>query len=531
MFARIKKLKTRSQIHQYLQIVESYRENKKPKQRVIATLGRMDRLLAGGTLERLVGSLAKFSETIELIEAAREEKMRAEWAKDWGCALVFEKLWRQVGLDEICRSFQRGRKMAFDLERAAFAAVLQRIQEPGSDLACIRWLRDVHMEGAEGLGVQHLYRSMDILSEHKEQIESELLWRGRELFDLALDLVFFDTTSIYFEGNGPEDVAERGFSRDHWPEKKQLIIGVLMSRKGYPISCEFWPGNTSDMNTLSRAVEGLKGRFKLGRVILVCDRGMVSVENLLALEQAGIEYIVGIPLRRYGDIRDEVLADSAPFQEVEDNLQVKELINRDLRYIVCYNPQQAQRDQALRESMVEAIRKALSSKGPKALVGNRGYRRYLKIERQSVTIDQHKIADEARFDGKFVLLTNTGLPTEEVATSYKKLWQVERAFCDLKNILKVRPVYHRRKMRVQGHIFCNFLALYLKIAMQKALESKELKLPWDEVLSDLKALKAIRLHLNGTTYLLRTDFRGVAHKVFQAVGVKPPPTLQVLQKA
>lgn len=256
---------------------------------------------------------------------------------------------------------------------------------------------------------------------------------------------------------------------------------------------------------------------------------MVSVDNLVELEEAGLEYIVGIPLRRYVDIREEVLSDPSPFQEVAPNLGIKEVIHSGLRYIVCQNPQQAERDRKARQAMVERLQKILSSQGPKALVGNRGYGRFLKMDRKGTRIDPNKIASEAQFDGMFVLLTNSGLPTHQVATSYKNLWQVERAFSDLKSILEVRPVFHRNKRRITGHIFCNFLALYLKIALQKALEAKGLKLAWDEVLGDLKAIKAVKLRLNGSSYLLRTDFRGIAHKVFQAVGAKPPPTLKDLK--
>jgi hypothetical protein len=529
MFTRVKKLKTGKTTHEYLQIVESYREEGKPRQRVIGTLGRLDRLLEGGRLDRLVESLAKFSHTLKVIQGARAGDLQAEWARDWGSVLVFERFWQELGLRELCRSLGEGRRIRFDIERAAFASVLQRIEKPGSDLACTRWLRDVYGLGFERLSLQHLYRAMDIMAEHKEHVERELFWQGRELFDYGLDLVFFDTTSVYFEGEGDFGFCERGFSRDHRPEDRQLVVGVLMSRRGYPVSCEFWPGNTTDKKTLTGAIRALGERFKLGRVILVCDRGMVSVNNLVELEEAGLEYIVGIPLRRYVDVREEVLSDPSPFKEVADHLQVKEVLHHGLRYIVCHNPQQAERDRRQRETIVENLKKTLSSKGPKALVGNRGYQRFLKMDRRGVAVNEKKITTEARFDGKFVLLTNTGLRTEEVALSYKNLWQVERAFSDLKSILEVRPVFHRRKQRIKGHIFCSFLALYLKIALQKALEAKKLKVPWDELMGDLRAIKGVKLRLNGSSYLLRTDFRGVAYKVFQAVGVRPPPTLQALE--
>ena len=531
MFTRVKKLKTRKTVHEYLQIVESYREEGKPKQRVIGTLGRLDRLLERGKLDGLIKSLAKFSRTLQVIQGVKEGEIAAEWARDWGEVLVFEKLWQKLGLKQMCRSCGEGRKIRFDIERAAFASVLQRIEKPGSDLACTRWLQDVYGSGFSRLCLQHLYRAMDIVAEHKEEVERELFWQGRDLFDYGLDLIFFDTTSVYFEGEGAEGFCERGFSRDHRPENKQLVIGVLMSRRGYPISCEFWPGNTTDKKTLIGAITALRDRFKLGRIILVCDRGMVSVENLLELEEAGLEYIVGIPLRRYVDVRDEVVLDQSPFKEIADNLQVKEVLHGGLRYIVCYNPHEAERDRKQRESMVEKLKEILSSKGPKALVGNRGYQRFLKMDRRGTTINEKKIASEARFDGTYVLLTNTHLATEEIATSYKNLWQVERAFSDLKSVLKVRPVFHRQKRRIKGHIFCNFLALYLKIALQKTLEANKLSLPWDELLGDLRAIKAVKLRLTDAdaSYILRTDFRGSAHKVFQAVGVKPPPTLQAFK--
>jgi len=360
MFTRVKKLKTRKTVHEYHQIVESYRQEGKPKQRVIGTLGRLDRLLEGGHLDGLIQSLAKFSRTLQVIQGVKEGEIGAEWARDWGEVLVFEKLWQKLGLKQMCRSFGEGRKIRFDIERAAFGSVLQRIEKPGSDLACTRWLRDVYGEGFSGLSLQHLYRAMDIVADHKEEVERELFWQGRELFDYGVDLVFFDTTSVYFEGDGEEGFCERGFSRDHRPENKQLVIGVLMSRRGYPISCEFWPGNTTDKKTLMGAIRALKDRFQLARVILVCDRGMVSVKNLLELEEAGLEYIVGIPLRRYVDVREEVVSDPSAFREVADNLWVKEVICGELRYVVCYNPQAAERDRKQRQSMVEKLREVVS---------------------------------------------------------------------------------------------------------------------------------------------------------------------------
>lgn len=526
MFARIKKLKTAKATHEYVQIVESYRERGKSRQRIIGTIGRLDRLLERGSLDGLVESLCKFSRTLKVVRAAKEGSIKSQWARQWGPPLVFDKLWEKVGLSEICRSLGQGRKYRFDMGRAVFAAVLQRLLEPGSDLSCTRWLSDVHGPGFEALRLQHLYRAMDFLDANKEEIERELFWRGRDLFDQGLDLVFFDTTSIYFEGNGPEGLAAHGYSRDRRSEKVQLVLGVIMSHKGWPLCCEFWPGNTADPKTLKKAIESLKERFELGRIIVVCDRGMVSVKNLVELEEAGLEYIVGVPLRRYPDVREEVLSDQSPYREISPNLFVKEVEHCGLRFIVCHNPDEAKRDKETRHQMAEKLKQMLSVRGPKALVGNSGYRKFLRIKKNSVSVDEEKMQSEERFDGKFLLLTNTELPADEAAISYKGLWRVERAFRDLKSLLKVRAGYHRRNQRVKGHIFCTFLALYLKVAFEKALESKGLKMSWQALLGDLSSLKAVKLQLGETNYLLRTDFQGSCNKVFRAVGLKSPPTLQ-----
>lgn len=253
---------------------------------------------------------------------------------------------------------------------------------------------------------------------------------------------------------------------------------------------------------------------------------MVSASNLAELEEAGLEYMVGVPLRRYSDVREEVLADRAPYREVGPNLLVKEVKHCGLRFIICQNPEETKRDKEARQQMAEKLKELLSLRGPKALVGSSGYRKFLRIQKNSVSVDQEKIQSEERYEGKFVLLTNTEISADDAARSYKGLWRVERAFSDLKSLLKLRPVYHRRKERVKGHIFYSFLALYLKIAIEKALESKGLKLAWDALLTDLSSLKAVKLQLGDTTYLLRTDFQGSCNKVFRAVGLKSPPTLQ-----
>ena len=522
MFVRIK----RSGPREYLQIVENFREGKKVRQKVIANLGRLDILRTTGALDSITTSLAQLSENVAAISSIKEDNQRVEWDKEWGSFLVFRRLWQEMELDQIIRSLKGKTKCAFDVERSIFYTILHRLTEPGSDLKTSKWLDNVYdLEDVE-IGYQHLLRAMGYLSSFKEQIEDALFLRGRTLFDDSIDLVFFDTTSIYFEGEGPEDLAQYGHSKDHRPDRRQIIVGVVMTKEGDPICCEYWPGNMSDVKALLRMVEVLKGRFRIRRIILVCDKGMVSQSNLEELGKERIDFIVGVRLRNVKEVREEVLSRGGRYREVEDNLKVKEVFLGGKRYIICVNPEEVRKDQKTRETILSELEEKLR-RAPKDLIGNKGYRRYLKVEKDAVKIDEEKLKEEERFDGKFVLLTSTQLSSEEVAKSYKSLWEVESVFRTLKDVLEIRPIFHRKESHVKGHVFCSYLALCLLIALRKRLrEHSSDKTPaWDDVICDLRSFRIIKATFSGKTYLMRTEFKGTAHRCFQAVGLRPPPVI------
>ena len=529
MFVRTKKVKIRKATYEYLQVVNNSRFGNKVKQKVVATLGRLDALRDNGDIDGILRSISRFSDELTVTQKLQEGSVKSNWVKSWGACIVFEKLWKNVGLDRVIRELAAQSNFQFDLERAVFASVLNRLVNPRSDLATHSWLRQVYAEGFDRLDLQHLYRSMDFLADYQPEIEKALFDRGRNLFDYGVDLVFFDTTSTYFEGRGPDGMAAFGHTKDHRPDRVQIIVGVVMSRRGYPISCQFFEGNTADVRTIRRVIDIVKRRFELKRVILVADRGMVSVNNLMDLETAGVDYIVGIPMRRYSDVKNELVVTPGYYQALSPTFWFKEVFLNDCRYVLCYNDDQAKKDHADREAIVETLKSSLKNGGIKALVGNKGYRKYLEVDAGAARINIAKLKDEERFDGKYVLLTSLSkseFSAEDVAVSYKRLWQVERAHRDLKSVLEMRPVFHQRCDRVQGHIFCNFLSLYLKIALQKELEKSRIKVPWRMVLDDLEALKAIHFDWNAKEYLLRTEFTGCAYDVFKAVGAKPPKTLQ-----
>jgi len=363
---------------------------------------------------------------------------------------------------------------------------------------------------------------MGHMSEFKEEIEEELFHTERDLFSTELDLVFFDTTSIYFEGEGPEGLARYGNSKDYKPSCKQMIIGVVMRRDGRPLCCEFWPGNMSDIESLKEVVGRIKRRFSIKRVILVCDRGMVSRENIAFLEKEEFGYILGVRLRKVKRVRQDVLSRSGRYREVKENLKVKEVELGEERYIVCLNPEEAKRDKDKREQLVSDLEEKLR-KSPSTIITNRGYKKYLKIEKDALKLNLSKIKEDVRFDGKFVLTTNTELAAEEVAVTYKNLLQVECAFRHLKDILETRPIYHQTAENTKGHVFCSFLALLLVIELRRRLSEKGDVPSWYEIIRDLRAFQAVKIDIDGKTFLIRSDFSGVAHRCFMAAGIKPPP--------
>jgi transposase len=520
MFVRVK----RAGGHEYLQIVESRWEDGRTKQRVITTLGRLDHLHAKGQVDVLLRSLGRFAQRLQVQEAHKNGELQAVCTKTIGPALVFGRLWKELKLDRILNDHLAGRKFQFDVERAIFATVVHRLFESGSDRQAMRFLRDVDIPGTDDLALHHIYRAMTWLGENKEGIEEDLFSLNRDLFT-DLSLVFFDTTSFYFEGEGGEGLGKHGHSKDHRSDLHQVVVGALLTQDGRPLSMSVTPGNSSDVKALLPIVDQAKERFGLNKVCFVADRGMVSESVINELEARKMGYILGVRMRRVKEVSDKVLSHSGKYQQVEDNLLVKEVKVDDRRYILCYNPEQAKKDAKDRQLILEGMAKKLKQ-GSKALVGNRGYRRYVIAEKGALRIDHAKVKDEARYDGKWVLRTNTDLGPSEVALQYKHLLTVERFFRTAKSLLETRPIFHKTDLAITGHLFVSFLALVVMHELSQRLNSKGWKLEWADIMRDLRELEEVEVQHQGKRYLLRTPLKGVCGKVLQAAGVGIPPPVK-----
>jgi hypothetical protein len=537
--------------HTYLQIVENHREDRKVIQNVIANLGRLDVLQQSGSLDSLLRSGGKFSRKLHILDAHAHGETTTTRTAKIGPVLLLEKLWKESGIKSIIDSFASKRRFEFPVERVIFTTVLQRLFQPGSDRAGERWIRSYAIEGMGDLQLQHFYRTMGWLgaplsSEQqadatpfmhrsvKDLIEEHLFALHRDLFS-GISLVFFDTTALYFEGNGGATLGRYGHSKDHRPDLRQMVVGVVLDDNGNPVCSELWPGNIADVKSLIPVATRLKNRFGIERICIVADRGMISAAVVAELERMKWLYILGARMRRVKQIYRHVLRDRARFMEVFPErqkstdpapLKVKEVVLKGKRHIVCHNEEEARKDRHDREAIVEALRKQLAQ-GDKSLVGNKGYRRFLKTASQEhFEIDEDKIAHEAMFDGKYVLQTNTGLHPMEAALQYKQLWAVEDIFRTMKSLLETRPIYHKCDDTIRGHVFCSFLALVIRKRLQDKLAKRNWTLEWDHIVRDVDAIADVAIEHGGKRFVVRTEASGVAGKVFQAAGVALPPVLR-----
>src|SRR5215472_8547665 len=487
--------------HTYLYLVENERDGGRVRQRIIRALGRKDVLLASGELDRLAASLVRHCDRAVMLSdmaAGRIACMRI------GGPLLFGRLWERLGIAEVLGELLQGRGFEFAVERAVFASVLHRLFVSGSDRSCEKWMTDYRIAGIDGLQLHHLYRAMAWLGEEiapaaagalaprcvKDLLEERLFERRRNLFS-DLSLVFMDTTSLSFYGAGGERLGAYGHSKDHRADLKQMILAVVIDGDGRPICTEMLAGNTADATVLLPVVDRLRERFHIGRVCVVADRGMISAATIAALEERQLQYILGARERSSGVVRRLVLEDEAPLTPLlvervrgETQLFVKEVKVGAARYVLCRNEAEAERERNERQAIIAGLAKQLA-RGYKALIGNSAYRRYLRRTPSAsgkpgpaFEIDPGKLAEEARYDGLFVLRTNARITPLQAVLRYRDLLQVEDLFRRAKAILRTRPIYHSSDAAIRGHVFCSFLALMLQKELTDLCHGHGLVIEW-----------------------------------------------------
>lgn len=536
----------------YVQLAHNERDPKtgNPKAKVLYSFGRADELDVDA-LKRLVSSIGRFlspEDALQTQVVVQENGFQFVRSRPLGGAWVLDSLWKEVGIDRVFERFLKNRAVRTPVERAIFAMVANRALDPSSKRRVETWVReDVALPGLEEIPLHQLYRAMDLLLESDVEIQKEVYFQVADLLNLEVDLLYFDTTSSYFEiepdpsddeasdsrHERPKTLRHWGHSKDSRPDAPQVVIGLAVTREGIPVRCWVWPGNTMDMSVIKQVKKDLVG-WKLGRVISVVDRGFASEENLRTLQRTGGHYIAGERMRSGKASVEEALSRRGRYQTVRDNLHVKEIVVGDgearQRYVLVRNPEQAKRDRLQRDTLVEKLEMELSqlkeldggqhTKAVCALTSHPVYGRYLGTTRTGkLRIDRAKVKADERFDGKYLLRTSDDtLSPEDVALGYKQLLEVEAAFRTLKHSIDLRPMYHRIDDRIRSHVLLCWLALLLVRIVELRTQRT-----WRKVRDCLQRMHLGEFISGSAQVLQRTDTTREQAAIFDAVGVSAPP--------
>jgi len=531
----------------YVQLAHNVRDAKtgQSKADVLYTFGRADSLDVDA-IRRLTKSLSRFLTPEEALRIQGtiegENPIRFLKSVPMGGAYLLRALWEQLGIPQALSQCMKDRSFTSPVEWATFAMVANRALAPDSKRGVEEWVKeDVALGNPESIVLQHLYRAMDVLLEYRETIHKEVYFAVADLLNLEVDLIFFDTTSTYFEMDEEDEEGLRryGHSKDHRPDLPQVVIGLAVTKEGIPVKCWTMPGNISDMKTVEKVKSDLLG-WKLGRCVWVMDRGMSSEENRMILQRAGGHYIIGEKLRDNQEIHREVLAKRGRFTSVRENLEIKEVTIGDgekrRRFILVHNPEEAKKDQATREKTLKKIEEALKSikeqtgpghkKNVCALLSHRTMGRYLRqLKTGRIKIDKGKIKEESHLDGKYIISTSDDtLSAEDVALGYKQLMEVERAFRTLKTTLDLRPVYHRKDERIEAHVFLCFLALLLvRVAERKT------NLAWDHIKAQMERLHLGEFFSKEGRVLQTTEPTPEQVNILKQMKISPPKRIRHIQ--
>ena len=501
MYVRTIKRKNKDgSVVEYVQLAHNTRHPEKgyAKAEVVYSFGRRDQLDVAA-LKRLVNSLCRFLDPEEALKLQNQAgSLKFVTSKPYGGAYLLKHLWERLNIKSCFKQALKNREFTAPIAEALFAMVANRALAPASKLAVEDWAaHDVYLENEQKLQVQHFYRGMDFLLEHQEAIQKEIFWSTANLLNLSVDLIFFDTTNTYFEIDDPgvSELKAYGKSKQKRDDLPQVTIGLAVTREGIPIRCWVLPGNQHDAKCVDQVQRDLND-WRLNRVIWVMDRGMSSEENRRLLQRAGGHYILGEKLRGNEKNR-EALSRGGRFREIEDNLWIKEVTVTEgsdkRRFVIVYNPEQAEYDRHTRERTLERLRAELSALDPRRekakcrLLNHLSMGRYLKeLKNGKLKINLAKIKEEEKLDGKYLLRTSdTSLDATEIALGYKQLFAVEKAFRTLKTSLSLRPIYHTRDDRIKTHVLLCWLALLLV-----RVAEVETGLSWEKIKTTME-----RLHL------------------------------------
>ena len=532
-----------------------------PRARVIHRFGRADQV-DRDALARLVHSISRFLDRAEAVAATVSGEVSIIESRSMGSSWLADRLWERLEIGKTIIAQAGGRRLEAErVERAIFAMVANRLSvKPLSKLAGCEWVAErAFIEGLAEVSDDACYRAMDFLHAALPGLQERVFFTVASLLDLEVDLLFFDTSSTYWETDRlPEELQDKGEqtdndqeldqepalvesgrrrysknSKDHRPDLPQVVVGMAVTRKGIPVRVWTFPGNASDQVIIRKVKDDLRG-WNLARVIWVLDRGFTSERNRRYLQRAGGHYIVGEKLRSDSKEANAALARQGRYHTVEGNLRVKQVriddgTYRD-RFVICHNPERADRDRTVREQILDRLAQEIHhadglapSKRSElygALSTKPAYKRFLrKTPTGKLRIDRAAVAKEAKLDGKFLLRTSDEtLSPADLAEGYKALYEAERGWRDLKHTIDMRPAYHRREDRIEAHVQLCWLALLLmRVAETEADDT------WRNLRNELDRMHLVTLATNEGTVAQRTELTPGQRHIIKALDLPEPP--------
>jgi len=563
MFPRISETRAKGKLYRYVKIVENYWYKGQSRQKVLANLGSLEKF-KHKELEKLIKGLCHICEREDL----NVQNLKNQGSPHYGDILLARHLWKELGLDTLITDYMKSTEVKIPVELCSFLMVANRLIDPLSKLAVFSWYKEkVYLKELENthLSLHEFYRSMDYLEKMKKNLEKDLYYKLCNLFTLKLNLVFYDTTSSYFEGEGPS-IAKHGKSKDHRPDKHQIIIGLLVTDEGVPIAHEVFEGDETDKATVVKTINDLKKRFHLKRVIFVSDRGMVSQANLDYIKEQGFSYIVTLKKRRLNEAKKAIDATfplleekRKSYEEEKESQNEKEAKKETLLfseyqgkdkviYLVCLNPEKKKDDKLYREERIkkgkrnlEKIRRSVEKgklKSREKILKratlsldktNRRYFHYssLKDGLFSYSLAEETLKEEERLDGIFIIKTTAfDLSSEELIQQYKNLSGVETAFKEIKDFLHLRPIRHYQDERVRAHVFICVLAYLLEKIIEKKLAKTDLSISAREALDKLDDIRLAKNQIGERVFLCPAQGTSIHRKILKVMGVgKIPPIL------
>lgn len=517
----------------YLNIIKTYREKSKVKHKSIASFGCIDNLKDTDQLKKIALSLLKYCKNNKYIldVSTTEEKSR----KNWGAVRVFRKIWDAFDFLGIFKEITKNKKLKFDFFSAVFLMLVDRLIEPKSKLRSYQE-QGKYSEVKEN-DLHHLYRALDILAENKKEIEMYLFQKNTNLFNMSVDVVFFDVTTLYFESQKISDLKLFGFSKDCKINEVQVLVSLIIDKEGRPIGFDVFPGNTFEGDTLKAAVKKLKENFNIERLIFVGDRAIFSKDNFKILRGNEYEYIISSRIKNKSNaLKQKILDGKWDYEkEYEKNekkyiFKYKEIKTNDNRLIITWSSKRAKKDKADRERLAEKAKELLESN---KITNKRGARKYLKVEAEKATLNKAKIDLDAMWDGYYGLETNANnddLSAEVIVERYRDLWRVEESFRIFKSHLETRPIFHWTDKRILGHLILCFLAFLMERTLEIELKKKGIEYSTERIRKALNSLQVSEIIIEDNIFHIRSPVEGLANDILRVLRIKIPPKITTPDK-